>query len=82
MILNKNNLQITQILILNKITYITFMINITIYKNILYDRYKFPSYKIRYIKINTTDNVNNNEKYRSHCRTGSLFCLLPYNYME
>ena len=54
------------------------MINITIYKNILYNRYKFPSYKIRYIKINMTDNVNNNEKYRSHCRTGSLFCLLPY----
>ena len=62
MILNKNNLQITQILILNKITYITFMINITIYKNILYNRYKFPSYKIRYIKINMTDNVINNDK--------------------
>ena len=58
------------------------MINITIYKNKLYNRYKFPTYKIRYIKINMTDNVNNNEKYRSHCRTGSLFCLLPYNYME
>ena len=67
MILNKNNLQITQILILNKNTYryITFMINITIYKNILYNRYKFPSYKIRYIKINLTDNVNNNDKYNT-----------------
>ena len=62
MILNKNNLQITQILILNKITYITFMINITIYKNKLYNRYKFPTYKIRYIKINMTDNVINNDK--------------------
>ena len=38
------------------------MINITIYKNILYNRYKFPTYKIRYIKINMTDNVINNDK--------------------
>ena len=42
------------------------MINITIwiYKNKLYNpnRYKFPTYKIRYIKINMTDNVNNNDK--------------------
>ena len=39
------------------------MINITtIYKNKLYNRYKFPTYKIRYIKINMTDNVINNDK--------------------